>query len=113
MSTVFDQILSGDLPADKVFEDDHVLAFSDLRPAAPTHVLVIPKKKLTGVKEFTDAEALDLGLYLQRVALVARELGLEEKGYRVVFNQGRDGGQTVDYVHAHILGGRSLSWPPG
>lgn len=112
-TTIFDKILSGDLPADRVYEDDHVLAFKDIYPAAPVHILVIPKKKFTSFADFAAASPDELGIYIQRISLVAEKLGLNEDGYRVVFNHGRDGGQTVDYVHGHILAGRSLSWPPG
>ena len=111
--TIFDKILTGSLEAEKVYEDEDVLAFLDIHPAAPQHVLVIPKKKLVSFAEFTEAQPEDLGVFVQKIALVAERLGLKEAGYRVVFNHGRDGGQTVDYIHAHILGGRPLSWPPG
>ena len=112
-TTIFDKILAGSLPADQVYEDDDVLAFNDLHPASPVHVLVIPKRKFISFADFATANPEELGVFIQKVSLVAQNLGLVEGGYRVVFNHGRDGGQTVDYVHAHILGGRSLTWPPG
>lgn len=111
--TIFDQIIAGSMPAERCYEDEDVLAFRDIYPAAPTHVLVIPKKKQVSFDDFATADPYDLGVFVQKIALVARELKLEKTGYRVVFNHGRDGGQTVDYVHAHILGKRSLAWPPG
>ena len=114
--TIFDKILSGQIPADVVFEDDIVLAFHDVNPQAPIHVLVIPKKKVTGFSDLKSITGDDVGIfgeYLKRISLVAEKLGLDEGGYRIVFNQGKDGGQTVDYIHAHIIGGRNLSWPTG
>ncbi|MDC7221426.1 MAG: histidine triad nucleotide-binding protein [Spirochaetales bacterium] len=111
--TIFDKILAGDIPADKVFEDDHVLAFRDVNPRAPVHVLVIPKKKVVTFTELKDRETEEVGLFFQRVAEVAEQLGLDEEGYRIVMNKGKHGQQTVHYIHAHILGGRQMSWPPG
>lgn len=111
--TIFDRIIRKEIPANVAFEDDTVLAFHDISPQAPTHVLVIPKKKWKGFQDLANAEPLAVGQYMAKVAHVAKELGLEKNGYRIVFNNGRDGQQTVDYIHAHILGGRRLSWPPG
>lgn len=111
--TIFDGILAGTVPADVVFENDHVLAFRDIAPQAPVHVLVIPRTRMTSLAEGPEHPPEALGHFLQGVALVARHLDLEENGYRVVFNTGRNGQQTVEYVHAHILGGRKLTWPPG
>ncbi len=111
--TIFDKIIAKEIPAKIVYEDDWVLAFHDVNPQAPVHVLVIPKKKVRGFAEFTSQDAVDVGNYMLRIAKVAKQLGLDADGYRVVFNNGRNGQQTVDYIHAHILGGRQLSWPPG
>ncbi len=111
--TIFDKILRKEIPAKIAYEDDDVLAFHDIDPQAPVHVLVIPKKKRTGVKTFPRASAEEIGTYMIAVAKVASHLDLDTDGYRVVFNQGRNGQQSVDYVHAHILGGRTLKWPPG
>ncbi|SMF79007.1 histidine triad nucleotide-binding protein [Pseudobacteriovorax antillogorgiicola] len=111
--TIFDKIIAKEIPADIVFEDDHVLAFRDINPQAPVHVLVIPKKKMVSMADAKDRSALELGEYMQRISKVAAELNLDAEGYRVVFNHGQNGGQTVDYIHAHILGGRNLTWPPG
>jgi len=111
--TVFDRILRGEAPADVVYQDEHVLAFRDRRPQAPVHVLVIPKKKAKSVADFAQRDVAEAGAFLQGVARAAEKLGLEEKGFRVVMNCGRHGQQSVDYLHAHILGGRQLSWPPG
>ena len=111
--TIFDKIISGEIPSEKIYEDDVVLAFKDVNPQAPTHVLVIPKKKIAGFSDVHQQAEADMGAYMVRISKIASELGLDEDGYRVVFNQGNDGGQTVDYIHAHIIGGRALNWPPG
>ena len=111
--TIFERILRSAAPADVVYEDEHILAFQDIHPQAPVHVLVIPKKKARSLSELADWSAVEAGELLRGVAVVAARLGLAEQGYRVVFNCGRHGQQSVDYLHAHILGGRQLRWPPG
>ena len=111
--TLFDMILAGEIPADKVFEDDDVLAFRDINPQAPTHVLVIPKKRVSRFAELRERDPGDVGRFFAGVSRVAADLGLDADGYRVVVNNGRDGQQTVEYLHAHILGGRPMTWPPG
>ena len=111
--TIFDKIIAKEIPADIVYEDDHVLAFKDIAPQAPVHVLVIPKQKFKSFVELKDCDDAVIAAYMKRVSKVASELGLDGDGYRVVFNSGKDGGQSVDYIHAHILGGRQLIWPPG
>lgn len=111
--TIFDKILAGAIPCEKVFEDENVLAFRDINGQAPVHVLVIPKKKVARFESYKDADVLEVGAFFVRVAKVAAELGLEKRGYRVVINNGQDGQQSVEYLHAHILGGRQLGWPPG
>ena len=110
--TIFDKILSGDIPSSKVFEDEDVLAFRDVNPQAPVHVLVIPKKKAVTFTELKERDPVEVGLFFQKTALVADKLGLDE-GYRIVLNNGKHGQQTVAYLHAHILGGRQMNWPPG
>jgi histidine triad (HIT) family protein len=112
-STIFDKILRKEIPADVVHEDEWVLAFRDVNPQAPVHVVVIPKKRIERFAGLADAPAVDVGEFFKGVALVARKLRLEEPGYRIVVNNGRDGNQTVEYLHAHIIGGRRLTWPPG
>jgi len=112
-TTIFDKILAGELPCDKVYEDETVLAFRDISPQAPIHVLVIPKEKSEGFHNLPEKEIEYTGKFFTAVAKVARLLDLEKDGYRIVLNHGEDGQQTVDYIHAHILGGRKLSWPPG
>lgn len=111
--TVFDRIKNKEIPAKLAYEDEVVLAFHDINPQAPVHVLVIPQKKIVGFPDFVNLDQKELGAFMQGVARVAQKLGLEEKGYRIVFNYGSNGQQTVDYVHAHILGGRQMRWPPG
>jgi histidine triad (HIT) family protein len=110
--TIFKRIIDGEIPADKVFEDDRCLAFRDVAPQAPTHVLVIPKKEIPSLEDLSDEDAALVGHIYIVIRNLARELGLDG-GYRVVVNCGRDGGQSVDHLHFHVLGGRSLKWPPG
>lgn len=111
--TIFERILEGEIKADVVFENDHVLAFNDIDPQAPVHVLVIPKKKIAGFPDLSGADDAYTGGFFKHVAEVAKQLGLEKDGYRIVLNSGRHGQQSVQYLHAHILGGRQMSWPPG
>lgn len=110
--TIFSKIIRREIPADIVYEDDLALAFRDITPQAPTHILVIPKQPIPKLSEATDTDAALLGHLLLTVRKVADQEGLE-KGYRVVINTGEDGGQTVFHLHLHLLGGRSLQWPPG
>lgn len=111
--TIFDKILRKEIRANIAYEDDDILAFHDINPQAPVHVLVIPKKKITAFSELREHSIEDTGRLFKGASLVAAKLGLEREGYRVVINCGRHGQQTVEYIHAHILGGRQLSWPPG
>jgi len=111
--TLFEKILSGEIPCKKVLEDDHVLAFHDIAPQAPVHVLVIPKKKIVNIAGASADDTETLGHVLLGAQKVAHTLGLDQSGYRLVFNNGNDGGQTVDYLHCHVLGGRPMRWPPG
>ncbi len=113
MGTIFDKIINREIAADIVYEDDRALAFRDIAPQAPTHVLVIPKKPVVNVASAADEDAELLGHLLMVVRNVARQEGLDEGGYRIVANNGVDGGQSVDHLHFHILGGRKLTWPPG
>ena len=110
--TIFGRIIRGEIPARIVHDDDLCLAFHDVAPQAPVHVLVIPKQPIPSLAHVTaDDEGL-LGHLVVVAAQVARTLGLDD-GYRIVVNCGRDGGQSVDHLHVHLLGGRSLGWPPG
>jgi len=110
--TIFGKIIRKEIPADIVYEDDLALAFKDINPQAPTHILVIPKKPITGIDAATDEDRDLLGHLLLTVKKVAAQAGLSD-GYRVVINNGQDGGQTVYHLHVHILGDRPLKWPPG
>ena len=111
--TIFGKILRGEIPAKKVYEDELCLAFHDISAQAPTHVLVIPKKPIESLAQIEDVDAQLLGHIWTTIPKIARTLQIEESGYRVVVNCGRDGGQSVDHLHFHILGGRALKWPPG
>ncbi len=110
---LFCAIAAGHVPATQVLEGDRTLAFRDINPQAPTHVLVIPKDHHPDVAALANAGAGLLEEVLAQAHEVARKEGVSDSGYRVVFNTGGDAGQTVPHVHAHVLGGRSLSWPPG
>ncbi len=111
--TLFEKIIARDIPADIVFEDDQCLAFRDIDPQAPTHLLLVPKRPIPrlGATENTDCELL--GHLLVKAAELARMIGLAEGGFRIVINSGPNGGETVPHLHLHILGGRPLAWPPG
>ena len=111
--TIFDGILSGEIPADVIYEDDQAIAFRDINPQAPVHVLVIPRRRIRSLAERQDGDTELLGHLLEVCARVAQQEGISEAGYRVVTNTGSDGGQTVDHIHFHVLGGRGMSWPPG
>ena len=111
--TIFKKIIDGEIPADIVYQDDLCLAFHDVAPQAPTHVLLIPKKEVVNVAGLSEEDRELAGHLLLTVGKVARELGIEDDGYRVVANGGSNGGQSVDHLHLHILAGRQLKWPPG
>lgn len=111
--TIFQKIIDRQIPADIVYEDEHVLAFRDIAPQAPVHVVVIPKKPLVSVAQAGADDALLLGRLLLAAAQVARELGVDGSGYRLVTNVGQHGGQSVFHLHVHLLAGRQLHWPPG
>jgi histidine triad (HIT) family protein len=110
--TIFSRIIRREIPARIEHEDDLCLAFHDVAPQAPVHLLVIPKQPIPSLVEVTDADKPLLGHLVAVASSLARKLGLDD-GYRLVVNCGRDGGQTVHHLHVHLLGGRSLGWPPG
>jgi histidine triad (HIT) family protein len=110
--TLFEKIATREIPAQIVFEDELVLAFRDINPVAPTHVLIVPKKPIPRIGEATAEDQNLLGHLLLKAAEVAKKLELKN-GYRLVINHGADGGETVPHLHVHILGGRHLTWPPG
>ena len=110
--TIFKRIIDGEIPADIVYEDEQCLAFRDISPQAPVHILIIPRKEIPSIDHLSDEdEQLGGHIYLVIKQIAAGE-GLEN-GYRVIVNCGKEGGQTVDHLHFHLLGGRGLSWPPG
>jgi histidine triad (HIT) family protein len=113
MACLFCNIVSGATPAQIVYENEHVVAFKDIRPVAPTHALVIPRRHIVGVHDATAADAELLGHVVLAARTVAEKLGLAAGGYRLVINQGPDAGQSVFHVHCHVLGGRPMAWPPG
>jgi histidine triad (HIT) family protein len=110
--TIFSKIIRKEIPADIVYEDDLALAFRDVNPQAPVHILVIPKKPIVSIAEATTADTTLLGHLLLTVQRVATQEGLED-GYRIAINTGKDGGQTVFHLHLHLLGKRMMTWPPG
>ena len=110
---LFCRIVRGELPARTVVDDDLVLAFHDIAPRSPTHVLVIPKAHIRSAADLTEADGSLLGRMFATLAGIARDAGIAEDGYRIVSNVGRWGGQTVDHLHLHLMGGRSFDWPPG
>jgi histidine triad (HIT) family protein len=110
MATLFTKIINREIPATIVFEDDHVVAFRDIDPQAPTHIVIVTRAEISGLANLPDEG--DHRYLLNAAKKIAEQEGLSN-GYRVVFNQGEDGGQTVEHLHAHLLGGRKLNWPPG
>jgi histidine triad (HIT) family protein len=110
---IFCKIIDKKIPAKIVFEDEHLLAFHDINPVAPVHVLIIPKKHIPGLGETTPADAELLGKLLSAAQRVAEETGILQSGFRTVINHSVHGGQTVFHLHVHVLGGRAMAWPPG
>ena len=110
---LFCKIVAGDIPSDVVHDDELVYAFNDINPQAPVHQLVVPKRHIASADDLTEAEGELLGRLFAVTAALAARAGLSAKGYRVVTNVGPDGGQSVDHLHLHLLGGRVMTWPPG
>lgn len=110
---LFCKIINGDIPCDKVYEDDKVLAFNDIDPQAPVHFLVIPKQHIKSSACITAENSFIVAHIFEVIAKIAAQKGISEKGFRVVTNCGEDGGQTVGHLHFHILAGRNIGWPPG
>ena len=111
--TLFEKIIDREIPAAIVYEDDLVVAFRDIKPQAPTHVLIVPRKPIPRMSEAKPEDQQVLGHLLLKAAEVADKLGLTQSGFRLVFNNGPDAGEAVPHLHCHILGGRHMSWPPG
>ena len=110
--TIFKKIIDGEIPADVVYEDEHCLAFRDINPQAPTHVLLIPKKEIPALDDLTPQDHALAGHLLLMAPKIAAQLELTD-GYRVVINNGANAGQEVPHLHLHVLGGRAMKWPPG
>ncbi len=111
--TLFEKIIAREIPADVVYEDDRVFAFRDIQPQAPVHILVIPKKPIPRIAAAAESDKDLLGHLLLQARSIAEKLGLSETGYRLVINNGPDGGESVPHLHCHLLSGRALGWPPG
>ena len=111
--TIFSKIIRREIPADIVYEDGQCLAFRDIQPQAPVHILVIPKKVIAGIQYATDTDAGLLGHLLVAAKCIAEEQGIASTGYRLTINAGDHGGQTVEHLHVHLIGGRAMQWPPG
>ena len=110
---LFCRIVAGEVPATIVYQDDRLVAFKDINPQAPGHVLVIPKRHIASLNDLTAGDDALVGEMIRRGAALAAEMGFTERGYRTVFNTNADAGQTVFHIHLHVLGGRRLTWPPG
>ncbi|HWB17097.1 MAG TPA: histidine triad nucleotide-binding protein [Vicinamibacterales bacterium] len=113
MSCLFCRIISGEIPATKVYEDERMVAFADVNPQAPMHVLIVPREHIASLNELTDAHDELVGAMLRRAAALARESGYADRGFRTVFNCQAGAGQTVFHLHLHVLAGRAFTWPPG
>jgi len=110
---LFCRIIAREIPASIVYEDDHLLAFNDINPQAPTHVLLVPKRHIASLNELQPGDDQIVGEIVRRAAALAMERGISERGFRTVFNTNREAGQTVFHIHLHLLCGRTMSWPPG
>lgn len=113
MSCIFCRVAAGEVPSNKLYEDDDIVAFSDISPQAPTHVLVIPKRHIPSIADITQDDADLVGRLFLVGNEIARSQGIAEGGYRLVINSGPNAGQAVDHIHLHVLGGRKMTWPPG
>ena len=113
MNCLFCQIIQRDIPANIVYENEQVLAFDDIAPQAPKHILIIPKKHITTICDIQDEDTLLMGQLVQTAKNIAKTIGIDEQGYRLVFNCKDFGGQLVDHIHLHLLAGRKMQWPPG
>ena len=111
--TLFEKICAKEIPAKIAYEDDQVVAFHDISPKAPVHVLIVPRKPIPCIGAATAADKELVGHLMLKAAEIATKLGLDQTGFRLVINQGRDAGESVPHLHCHILGGRTMAWPPG
>lgn len=112
-NTIFGKILRGEIPSDRIYEDEHCIAFRDINPAAPKHFLVIPRKHIATLNEMQEDDRFLVGHLMYVATRVAAQEGIAEDGYRLTVNCNPQGGQTVYHIHIHVLGGRDMSWPPG
>ncbi len=113
MSTIFKKIIDKEIPAKIIYEDDEILAFEDISPVAPIHIIIIPKIEIRTLNNLEDNDALIMGKLMLVAKKIASQKGIAEDGYRVIFNCNENGGQTVFHIHCHLIGGRVLDWPPG
>ena len=113
MSTIFTKIINREIPADIIYEDDEVLAFNDINPQAPIHILIIPKKEIKTINDIHSEDTAIIGKLFLIAKKIAKQVDISEDGYRLVMNCNEYGGQSVYHIHLHLIGGRKLSWPPG
>ena len=113
MSSIFTKIINKEIPAAIVYEDDECIAFRDIDPKAPVHILLVPKREIPSLAEVTEKDKSLLGHLLMKASAIAKDQGISDSGYRIVINTNKDGGQEVYHIHLHILGGRQMIWPPG
>ena len=113
MSTIFNKIINKEIPADIVYETDKVVAFKDVNPVAPIHILIIPRKEIPTINDIKESDKILIGEMFLAAKKIAEKYKINEKGYRLVFNCNEDAGQTVFHIHMHLIGGRKLNWPPG
>ena len=113
MSTIFDKIINREIPAEIVYETDDILAFKDINPVAPTHLLIIPKRKIQTINDISVDDSKVLSELLLSAKIISKKMGLDKEGYRLVINCNENGGQTVYHLHMHLIAGRKLGWPPG
>lgn len=112
MDCLFCKIINKEIPADIIYEDEHVIAFNDISPQAPTHALIIPRKHIATLNDIQAEDEALVGHMVKTAATIAKQLGFDENGYRTVFNCNPHGGQTVYHIHLHLLGGKPMGWPP-
>lgn len=110
---VFCKIIKGEIPSTKVYEDDKILCFKDINPAAPVHIIMVPKKHISSLNELSDEDQIVIGHIFLTAKKIAKENNISKDGYRIVTNCGEKAGQSVKHIHFHLLGGRSFNWPPG